>query len=528
MIADMANSSFVHLHNHTEYSMLDGMAKVDLLVDEVKRQNMPAVGMTDHGNMFGSDAFYRAMTANDIKPIIGVECYMAPDSRFNKKRVRWGEAHQKRDDVSASGAYLHQTMIAENATGLKNLFYLSSMASYEGQLGKWPRMDAELIAEHSEGIIATTACPSGEVQTRLRLGQFDEALKAAAKWQDIYGKDNYFLELMDHGIEIEQRVRNELLEIGRKLNIPPLVTNDCHYVTKDQARSHEVMLCVQTGSTMNEPTLDQGGNRFAFNGDGYYLKSAREMRDTWDDMVPGGCDNTLLIAERVGDYSEIWEPHTHDRMPKYDVPEGYTPTSWLTYEVEQGLKKRFEGQPVPQEYTDRAKYEIGVIDFKGYPSYFLVVADLIKHARRVGIRVGPGRGSAAGSLVAYALTITNIDPLQHGLLFERFLNPERPSAPDIDIDFDDRRRGEMIRYAADNWGEDKVAQVITFGTVKTKQALKDSARAHFGQPGFQMAERITKALPAPIMAKDIPLSGIVDPEHPRYSEAAEVRQLNRN
>ena len=302
--------------------MLDGMAKVDLLVDEVKRQNMPAVGMTDHGNMFGSDAFYRAMTANDIKPIIGVECYMAPDSRFNKKRVRWGEAHQKRDDVSASGAYLHQTMIAENATGLKNLFYLSSMASYEGQLGKWPRMDAELIAEHSEGIIATTACPSGEVQTRLRLGQFDEALKAAAKWQDIYGKDNYFLELMDHGIEIEQRVRNELLEIGRKLNIPPLVTNDCHYVTKDQARSHEVMLCVQTGSTMNEPTLDQGGNRFAFNGDGYYLKSAREMRDTWDDMVPGGCDNTLLIAERVGDYSEIWEPHTHDRMPKYDVPEG--------------------------------------------------------------------------------------------------------------------------------------------------------------------------------------------------------------
>lgn len=525
MIANMANSSFVHLHNHTEYSMLDGMAKVDLLVDEVKRQNMPAVGMTDHGNMFGSDAFYRAMTANDIKPIIGVECYMAPDSRFNKKRVRWGEAHQKRDDVSASGAYLHQTMIAENVTGLKNLFYLSSMASYEGQLGKWPRMDAELIAEHSEGIIATTACPSGEVQTRLRLGQFDEALKAAAKWQDIYGKDNYFLELMDHGIEIEQRVRNELLEIGRKLNIPPLVTNDCHYVTKDQARSHEVMLCVQTGSTMNEPTLDQGGNRFAFNGDGYYLKSAREMRDTWDDMVPGGCDNTLLIAERVGDYSEMWEPHTHDRMPKYDVPEGHTPTSWLTHEVEQGLKKRFEGQVVPQEYTDRAKYEIGVIDFKGYPSYFLVVADLIKHARRVGIRVGPGRGSAAGSLVAYALTITNIDPLQHGLLFERFLNPERPSAPDIDIDFDDRRRGEMIRYAADNWGEDKVAQVITFGTVKTKQALKDSARAHFGQPGFQMAERITKALPAPIMAKDIPLSGIVDPEHPRYSEAAEVRQL---
>lgn len=519
------NSSFVHLHNHTEYSMLDGMAKIDLLVDEVKKQGMPAVGMTDHGNMFGSDAFYRAMVDADIKPIIGIECYMAPDSRFNKKRVQWGDPSQKSDDVSASGAYLHQTMIAENATGLKNLFYLSSMASYEGQLGKWPRMDAELIAEHAEGIIATTGCPSGDVQTRLRLGQFDEALKAAAKWQDIYGKENYFLELMDHGIEIESRVRNELLEIGKKLGIPPLVTNDCHYVTRDQSHAHEVMLCVQTGSVMSEPTTDNGGTRFAFNGDGYYLKSAREMREAWDDVIPDGCDNTLLIAERVGDYSEIWEPHTHDRMPKYDVPEGHTPTSWLRHEVMEGLKARFPGGDVPQEYIDRAEYEIGVIDLKGYPSYFLVVADLIKHARSVGIRVGPGRGSAAGALVAYALTITNIDPIEHGLLFERFLNPERPSAPDIDIDFDDRRRGEMIRYAASNWGEDKVAQVITFGTVKTKQALKDSARAHFGQAGFQLADRVTKALPPAIMAKDIPLKGIVDPSHERYGEAAEVRNL---
>ncbi|PRQ11169.1 DNA polymerase III subunit alpha [Corynebacterium sp. 13CS0277] len=516
------SKSFVHLHNHTEYSMLDGMAKVDLLAEEVLRQGMPAVGMTDHGNMFGSDAFYRKMVDAGIKPIIGIEAYMAPGSRFNKQRVRWGEAHQKADDVSASGAYLHQTMLAETAEGLHNLFYLSSMASYEGQLGKWPRMDADIIAENATGIIATTGCPSGDVQTRLRLGQFDEALEAAAMWQDIYGKDNYFLELMDHGIEIERRVRDELLEIGRKLDLPPLVTNDCHYVLKSQAKPHEAMLCVQTGKTLADP------DRFKFDGEGYYIKSAEEMRNTWDEMVPGACDNTLLIAERVQDYSSIWEPHTHDRMPIADVPDGHTPTSWLTHEVMEGLKDRFDGGQVPQAYIDRATYEIEVIDMKGYPSYFLIVADLIKHARSIGIRVGPGRGSAAGALVAYALTITNIDPIEHGLLFERFLNPERPSAPDIDIDFDDRRRGEMIRYAADNWGEDKVAQVITFGTVKTKQALKDSARVQHGQMGYKMAETITSALPPAIMAKDIPLSGIFDPNHPRYGEAGEVRSVIQN
>ena len=521
----MSGSSFVHLHNHTEYSMLDGMAKVDMLAEEVVRQGMPAVGMTDHGNMYGADAFYRAMTAAGVKPIIGIEAYLAPESRFNQQRVRWGKPEQKSDDVSASGAYLHQTMIAENATGLRNLFYLSSMASYEGQLGKWPRMDAELIAEHAEGIIATTGCPSGDVQTRLRLGQFDKALEAAAMWQDIYGKDNYFLELMDHGLDIEKRVRDDLLEIGRRLELPPLVTNDCHYVLQKQAKPHEVMLCVQTGATMDEPTLDNGGRRFAFSGDGYYIKPAEMLREYWDPIVPDGCDNTLWIAERVQDYGELWEEHTHDRMPNYDVPEGHTPTTWLRHEVQEGLIERFNGGEVPQEYLDRAEYEIDVIDIKGYPSYFLVVADLIKYARSIGIRVGPGRGSAAGALVAYALTITNIDPIEHGLMFERFLNPERPSAPDIDIDFDDRRRGEMIRYAADNWGQDKVAQVITFGTVKTKQALKDAARAHHGQPGFQIADRITKTLPPAQAAKDIPLSGIMDPNHDRYAEAAEIRTL---
>ena len=512
-------SSFVHLHNHTEFSMLDGMAKVDMLADEVVRQGMPAVGMTDHGNMFGSNAFYRRMVDAGVKPIIGIEAYMAPESRFNKKRVLWGTPDQKRDDVSASGAYLHQTMLAENATGLRNLFKLSSLASYEGQLGKWPRMDAELIAEHADGIIATTGCPSGDVQTRLRLGQYDAALEAAAMWQDIYGKDNYFLELMDHGLHIERRVREDLLRIGETLDLPPLVTNDCHYVLESQAPAHEAMLCVQTGKTLLDP------DRFKFDGSGYYIKTAEQMRELWDSTVPDGCDNTLWIAERVGDYGELWEEHPHDRMPIADVPEGHTPATWLREEVLRGLKERFDGGEVPEEYLTRASYEIDVIDMKGYPSYFLIVAELIKHAREIGIRVGPGRGSAAGALVAYALTITNIDPMEHGLLFERFLNPERPSAPDIDIDFDDRRRGEMITYAAERWGEDKIAQVITFGTVKTKQAIKDSAKVNFGQPGFQMADRINGALPPAVMAKDIPLSGITDPEHERYNEAAEVRSL---
>ena len=499
--------------------MLDGMAKVDLLAEEVDRQGMPAVGMTDHGNMFGSNAFYRRMTEAGIKPIIGIEAYMAPESRFNKKRVLWGTPDQKSDDVSASGAYLHQTMLAENVTGLRNLFRLSSLASYEGQLGKWPRMDAELIAEHADGIIATTGCPSGDVQTRLRLGQYDQALEAAAMWQDIYGKDNYFLELMDHGLHIERRVRDDLLRIGQALELPPLVTNDCHYVLESQAPAHEAMLCVQTGKTLLDP------DRFKFDGTGYYIKTAQQMREVWDDMVPDACDNTLWIAERVGDYGELWEEHPHDRMPLATVPEGETPTTWLRKEVHRGLQERFDGGTVPEEYLKRADYEIDVIDMKGYPSYFLIVAELIKHARSIGIRVGPGRGSAAGSLVAYALTITNIDPIEHGLLFERFLNPERPSAPDIDIDFDDRRRGEMITYAAENWGEDKIAQVITFGTVKTKQAIKDAAKVNFGQPGFQMAARINAALPPAIMAKDIPLAGIMDPEHERYSEAAEVRSM---
>nr|WP_024805660.1 DNA polymerase III subunit alpha [Nocardia sp. BMG51109] len=512
----MSDASFVHLHNHTEYSMLDGMAKVAPLFAEAERLGMPAVGMTDHGNMYGAAEFFRQSQRSGIKPIIGIEAYVAPESRFSGKRVFWGDPSQKSDDISGSGAYLHMTMFARNAVGLRNLFTLSSLASFEGQLGKWPRMDAELIADHAEGIMATTGCPSGEVQTRLRLGQFDEAYEAAGRWREIFGPENFFLEVMDHGLSIERRVREDLLAVGDKAGLTPLATNDCHYVLRHQSSAHEAMLCVQTGKTLSDPS------RFRFGGDGYYLRTAAEMRALWDDEVPGACDATLAVAERVEPYDEVWE--FRDRMPVFPVPDGHTEDSWLRHEVAAGLRWRFPAG-VPGHYLDRAEFELNIIRDKGFPAYFLVVGDLVAHAREVGIRVGPGRGSAAGSLVAYALAITNIDPIEHGLLFERFLNPERPSAPDIDIDFDDRRRGEMIRYATERWGADKVAQVITFGTIKTKAALKDSARVHFGQPGFALADRITKALPPPVAAKDIPVAGITDPAHERYGEAAEVRAL---
>jgi DNA polymerase-3 subunit alpha len=519
------SDSFVHLHVHTEYSMLDGAAKVGALFAEVERLGMPAVAMTDHGNMYGAAEFYRTATKTGVKPIIGIEAYVAPESRFVKKAVFWGDRGQRAagpenvsKDVGGAGAHTHMTMIARNATGLRNLFTLSSLASIEGYYRK-PRMDRELISRYAEGIIATTGCLGGEVSTRLKLGQFDEALAAAGEFRDIFGAENFFLEVMDHEIAEERALRGQLLDIGRRLNLQPLATNDSHYVTADQAEAHEALLCVQSGSQLSDP------NRFKFEGGGYYLKSAAEIRDYWDRELPGAADNTLLVAERVESYEEVFA--YQDRMPIFDVPEGHTQESWLREETMRGMRWRFP-DGAPEGYQERVERELEVIIGKGFPAYFLVVADLVNFARRSGIRVGPGRGSAAGSLVAYVLGITNLDPIPQKLLFERFLNPERASMPDIDIDFDDRRRGEMIRYATDRYGADKVAQVITFGTIKTKAAIKDAARVHYGQPGFSIADKISKALPPPIMAKDIPLSGIVDPSHERYGEAAEVRALIEN
>ncbi|WP_406318234.1 DNA polymerase III subunit alpha [Streptosporangium sp. NBC_01639] len=513
-------NSFAHLHVHTEYSMLDGAAKNGKLIAEVERQGMPAVAMSDHGNMFGAYEFYQLASKTGVKPIIGIEAYVAPESRHWKKPVFWAPGGQRSvntdgeggKDVSGGGRYTHMTMWAKDAHGLRNLFRLSSLASIEGYYMK-PRMDRELIAEHAEGIIATTGCPSGEVQTRLRLGQYDEAVKAAATYQEIFGKENYFLELMDHDLDIERTVRQDLLRVAQQLDIPLLATNDSHYVTEDQSDAHDNLLCIGVGKNKDDP------NRFRFNGSGYYIKTPQEMRELFREL-PQACDNTLLVAEMVGDYSEVF---TYvDRMPQFNVPEGETQASWLRKECQRGLKERYGDDP-GQEVLDRLEIELGVISPLGFDSYFLVVADICRYARDSGIPVGPGRGSATGSIVAYLTRITELDPLEHGLLFERFLNPERISPPDVDLDFDDRRRDQMVRYVTDKYGEAYTAQVNTFGTIKAKAAVKDSSRI-LGYP-FQVGERITKAMPPDVMGKGVPLEGLFDPEHPRYSEAGELRAM---
>jgi len=500
------------LHVHTEYSMLDGAARLKDLFTETSRLGMPALAMTDHGNLYGAYDFYKQAVAAGIKPIIGIEAYLTPGtSRFDRTRVRWADGGE--NDVSGGGAYTHLTMLAADADGLRNLFRLGSLSSLEGYFYK-PRADRELLERYAKGIIASTGCPSGEIQTWLRIGDFDRACQAAADFRDIFGPDNFYLELMDHQLDIETRIRGDLLKLGEKLNLKPIATNDLHYTYAGDAQAHEVLLCVQSGSTLADP------KRFKLDANDFYLKSPQEMRALWDAQVPGACDNTLAIAERIGDYASIFAPR--NLMPQFPVPEGETEESFLRKEVMRGLARRFPGG-VSEEHRRQAEYELDMICKMGFPGYFLVVADLVAYAKREGIRVGPGRGSAAGAVIAYALGITELDPLAHGLIFERFLNPDRISMPDIDMDFDERRRGDMIRYATERYGEERVAQIVTYGTIKAKAAIKDAARV-LGYP-FALGDKITKAMPPAVMGKDIPLGGIFDAAHPRYPEAVEFRQL---
>jgi DNA polymerase-3 subunit alpha len=488
--------------------MLDGAARVGDLIDEVARLEMPAIAMTDHGNVFGAFDFYKQATKAGVKPIIGIEAYVAPESRHDKKRVQWADGGD--DDVSGGGAYTHMTILAENNHGLANLFRLSSLASLEGYYYK-PRMDRELLSKYADGLIATTGCPGGEIQTRLRMGNYKEAMRAASDYRDIFGANNFFLELMDHGIDVETRVKEDLLKLGCELKLPLLATNDLHYTRHKDAPAHEALLCVQSGSTLADP------KRFKFDNDEFYLKTPAQMRELFKD-IPEACDNTLLIAERCN----VKLREGENLMPAFAVPTGETEDSWLRKESERGLQNRF-GDTVTQPHKDRLNYELGVMEKMGFPGYFLVVADLVSYAKKVGIRVGPGRGSAAGSLVAYSLGITGLDPIEHGLLFERFLNPERISMPDIDLDFDERRRGEMIRYATEKYGADRVAQIITYGTIKSKQSIKDATRV-LGYP-YVIGEKLTKALPPSVMGKDISLSGVFDTTDPRHGEAGEFREL---
>jgi DNA polymerase III subunit alpha len=505
------DGSFVHLHVHTEYSMLDGAARLKDVFDECNRTGMSAIAMTDHGNVYGAYDFWSKARAAGVKPIIGIEAYVAPEHRGHRQPVRWGTPAQKDDDVSGGGAYTHMTLLAETTEGMHNLFRLASMASLEGFFRK-PRMDRELLARYAKGIIATTGCPGGEVQTRLRLGQERQALEAAATYRDIFGPDNFFVELMDHGLDVELRTRAQLRKIAADLALPFVATNDLHYARPDDARAHEVLLCVQTATNLADP------NRFRFEGSSYYVKSPAEMRAvSTDEEWQAGCDSTLLIAERAN-----VEFTKSNLMPTFPLPGGETESSWFRQEVWRGMDRRYPaGFDEPRRV--QAEYEIGIIESMGFCSYFLVVADFIMWAKNNGIRVGPGRGSAAGSIVSYAMGITDLDPIAHGLVFERFLNPERVSMPDVDIDFDERRRSDVIRYVTEKYGDDRVAQIITYGTIKAKAAVKDSSRV-LGFP-YALGDRITKAFPPAVMGKDIPLSGVFDPDHPRYGEAGEVRAL---
>jgi DNA polymerase III subunit alpha len=506
----VSSNEFVHLHCHSEYSMLDGAARLKDLVKTTDELGMKALAITDHGNLFGAYEFYKVAKDSPVKPIIGLEAYLTPKThRSERKRVQFGDGTG--DDVASKGAYTHMTLWAENSDGMHNLFKLSSLSSLEGFFYK-PRADRELLHRYAKGLIATTGCPSGEVQTYLRLGKFDEALASAAEFRDIFGADNFFVELMDHGLDIETRVRDDLLDIAKKLNLPLVASNDLHYVRASDAEDHDTLLCVSAGSNKDTP------NRFKFNGSGYYLKSPQEMRTLFSG-VPEACDNTLAIAERC---QTSFDEGVGTYMPQFPVPAGENESSWFSHEVAEGLKERFP-EGVPEYATKQAEYETEVIVGKGYPGYFLVVADFINWAKSNGIRVGPGRGSGAGSMCAYAMKITDLDPVPHGLIFERFLNPERPSMPDFDVDFDERRRSEVIRYVTEKYGADRVCQIVTYGTIKAKQAIKDAGRV-LGMP-FSLGERLTKAYTPPVQGKDVPLADVFNPEHPRYGEGKEFREL---
>ncbi len=508
--------SFVHLHVHTEYSMLDGAARVRDLFEQAAALKMPALAMTDHGNLYGAYDFWKRGRESGVKPIIGLEGYYAPQGRFERAPFDFGGGSDGRvgeDGERRSGgrqAYTHMTLWAENTVGMHNLFRLSSLASLEGFYRK-PRFDRELLSTYGQGLIGTTGCPSGEVNRWLQAGNPRRALEAAADFRDVLGPGNFYCELMDHGLGIERQHREDLLRIARELDLPLVATNDLHYVYPEDADTHDVLLCIGTRTTLDDP------KRFRFDARDFYLKPSSEMRSLWREL-PEACDSTLAIAERC----EVEFHEGADLLPRFPVPEGETEESWLVKQVEEGLARRFP-TGVPDRHRQQAGYEIGVIARMGYPGYFLVVADLVRHAKANGIRVGPGRGSAAGSLIAWALGITELDPIRHGLLFERFLNPERVSMPDIDMDFDERRRADMIRYATEKYGSDHVAQIVTYGSIKAKAAIKDSARA-LGVP-YSVSDQITKAMPPAIMGKEISLAGIFTENHDRYAEAAEFRAL---
>ena len=469
----MHHSDFVHLHVHTQYSLLDGANLIKDLVESARRMKMPAIAITDHGNMFGAIEFYQACMQSGVKPIIGSEVYIAPHSRLDKTIHRGGETSN------------HLILLARDETGYGNLIKLVSIGYLEGFYYK-PRIDKEVLAKYSEGLIALSSCLKGEL-ARLAMENNEQKIKELARqYQDIMGKENFYFELQDTLIPEQKKVNRVLVKLGRELDIGVVATNDVHYLTRERARSHEALLCIQTQTTLDDP------NRMKLQTDQFYLKSAEEMKELFKD-VPEAISNTIKITERCNlelDFSKTFLPH-------YPPPKGLTRSGYLRKLCEEGIKKRYAD--VTPEKKERLEYELGVINKAGYTSYFLIAWDFVSYAREQGIVVGPGRGSAAGSIVSYCLGITDIDPLKYNLLFERFLNQERVSMPDIDIDFCYERRGEVIDYVIKKYGQDNVAQIITFGTMAARAVIRDVGRA-MNIP-YADVDRIAKLVPTDLNIK---------------------------
>ncbi len=508
------SGSFTHLHVHTEFSMLDGAARIDEVVGAARADGQPAIGITDHGNMYGVLDFYKACNKQGITPIIGTEAYMAADSRQERPR-RTGKMDD--DGGGADGGnklYYHLTLLAESNAGYRNLMQLSSLAYLEGYYYK-PRMDWELYERYSEGIIATTGCLGGVVLQALLAGDEKLALERAARLQDIFGRDNLFVEIQDHGIPEQTRTNPLLIDIAKKLKAPLLATNDSHYTHRGDAVAHDALLCVQTGSLMDDP------KRFKFHGDQHYLKSAAEMRHLFRHWE-SSCDNTLWIAERC----KVEIEFGRTELPNFPLPEGFTEQGqYLRHLVYEGAADRYP-MPLADNVVERIDFELNVIEDMGFSAYFLIVWDLIKYAKDRGWRVGPGRGSAAGSAVSFCLRIVDLDPIKYDLLFERFLNPGRKQMPDIDMDFDERYRGEMIKYAAERYGWDHVAQIVTFSTIKARAAVRDAARV-LGYP-YSVGDKVAKAMPPLVMGRDTPLKACLE-LNPKYEDgykmAADLRNM---
>jgi DNA polymerase III subunit alpha len=483
--------SFVHLHVHTEYSMLDGASRIDELTDKVAADGQPAVAITDHGVLFGLVPFYRAAKDRGLTPILGSELYQAVGSRRDQ-RLGGADGRQR---------YYHLTALAADDTGYRNLVELSTRAYLEGYWYK-PRVDLELLDHHSAGMIALSGCLGSEVNQHLLKDDVDGARRVLSDLKDIYTSERFFVELMDHGIP-EQRKTWPLLErLAGELGLRTVITNDSHYTDAEDAEAHDALLCIQTGSRITDV------DRFRFSGPDYFVQTAAQMRARFPDHQ-AALDTTLDIAAMCDATIEFGL----DLLPAFPCPPGMTEGEYLRAKVWEGARRLY-GDPVPTAVAERVTYELSVIEQMGFPAYFLIVADLCEHARATGIRVGPGRGSAGGSVVAYCTDITRVDPIRHGLIFERFLNPSRLQMPDIDIDFDDRRRGEMIRYAAQRYGDDHVAQIVTFGTIKAKSAIRDAARV-LDEP-FKVGDDLAKMMPPPVQGKEAKLAEA-------YEKSAELR-----